>query len=524
MKKLAVFAAVALFSLSVNAELINFSGKIVKEGTTEGVAGARISLKKFFSVSHIAYSPVVFYSGTDGSFKMARNTGTLLPIIGPGMSGISLRSTGNGSGFHVQFTGSKSPVSIDIFRLDGRRIATRRLSASNGSCFVPLAHSVSTQHLVRISMNHESRMFKSVPGIGIACSMVTGNASDPGRLGKQTASISDSIVVIKEGFRTACKAVQTYDLSGITISLTPSQTWNPAPGTLLHQGGMVKIMAKSHDFEMGQPCDTARGIYLGMPTTDYEQPVHTVSFTHDFWMDTVEVQQGIFDSLMRKTYPSFTGGGWSSSNGMGKSYAVYTVVWGDCALFCNARSKCEGLPDTAYSYSKIIGRVGNLCTLKNVKTNFSANAYRLPTEAEWEYAARGGTTTDYYWGKNQSDLKTGADTAEVGTYAVWYANSFGLGRDTTEYGAHVTGKLKPNKYGLYDMLGNVSEWCNDWYDDYKWGPVTDPTGPDSGEFRAEPRGGNWGNSLPYLRVTERSYTMPDYPYFFEGFRVVKQIN
>jgi formylglycine-generating enzyme required for sulfatase activity len=522
MKKWAILGAMIVFAISVNAEVINISGKILKDGSTEGLAGARVALKKFYSVSGTDYAPPVCYTRADGTFNLSKNTGTLLPAISPAASGISVRSVGNGAGLLVKLTGRLAPVSIDILGADGRKIAARRFSGSSqGSYFLPMAHGVSTLRFIKISMNHESRIFKSIPGLGIACSMVSGK-SPAGALGKRGASGTDSLVITKEGYRTVLQPIQSYTAADVSIPVKASQPWVPS-ASLEHQGGMVKILAKGKDFEMGQPCDTVRGVFLGMPTSDVEQPVHTVSFTHDFWLDTAEVNQGEFDSLMRKTYPSYTGAGWNSSNGMGKTVAVYSVLWGDCALFCNARSKCLGLPDTAYSYSKIVGHIGSLCTLKNVKVKLNANAYRLPTEAEWEYAARGGTATDFYWGKDLADVKTPADTEEIDENVVWSRTSFGLGRDTSAYGTHITGQLEPNKYGLYDMLGNVSEWCNDWYDLYKWGAAIDPVGPDSGYVRVQ-RGGNWGNNITSIRVTDREYAVPDYPYFFMGFRVAKQID
>jgi sulfatase modifying factor 1 len=353
-----------------------------------------------------------------------------------------------------------------------------------------------------------------------------------GNINSALNGISDSIVVITKGYQTALKAISTYEKSGILVLLTASNPWVPS-GPLEHFRSMVKIMAKGHDFEMGQPCDTIRGYIAGFPTTDGEQPVHTVDFTSDFWMDTAEVTQGEYDSLMKMTYESkYSRPSWNASNGLGFSWAAYAIEWGSAALFCNARSKAHGLPDTAYSYTGIVGRVGSLCTLQNVSVKLHANAYRLPTEAEWEYAYRGGTNTDYYWGKDFEDYRIAPVKAEIDSYATWVENSFGLGKgnivrlgpglDSLYYGAHEVGKKKPNNYGLYDMAGNVSEWCNDWDDYYSWGAATDPIGPTPANpagYLQVRRGGNWSNNVSYLRATERGFDFFDYPFWYVGLRV-----
>jgi formylglycine-generating enzyme required for sulfatase activity len=344
---------------------------------------------------------------------------------------------------------------------------------------------------------------------------------------------SDSVVVVAKGFRSALEPITSYAKSDIAVTLTASNPWAPS-GPLEHMRGMVKIRAKGYDFEMGQPCDTIRGTIAGFPTTDGEQPVHTVSFTYDFWMDTVEVTQGEYDSLMKMTYGSkYSKPSWNASNGIGLNWAAYAIEWGSAALFCNARSKSQGLPDTAYSYTGITGRVGALCTLQNVSVKLHANAYRLPTEAEWEYACRGGTFSDYYWGKDYEDYRVAPVKAEIDSYSTWLENSFSLGKDAVirlgpgldslYYGAHEVGKKKPNRYGLYDMAGNLSEWCNDWDDYYAWGAAIDPTGPvpatPTGYIQVR-RGGNWSNGVSYLRSTERGFDYFDYPYWYIGFRVV----
>jgi len=129
--------------------------------------------------------------------------------------------------------------------------------------------------------------------------------------------------------------------------------------------------------------------------------------------------------------------------------------------------------------------------------------YRLPTEAEWEYACRAGTTTKYSFGDSKSEL---------GGYA-WYDENSG-GR------THPVGEKKPNGWGLYDMHGNVWEWCQDWHDDYPSGSATDPTGAASGSLRVI-RGGSWFYYSDYCRSASRDRLTPDFRSDFLGFRVLR---
>ena len=127
----------------------------------------------------------------------------------------------------------------------------------------------------------------------------------------------------------------------------------------------------------------------------------------------------------------------------------------------------------------------------------------IPTEAEWEYACRAGSTTRYCFGDDEKMLKD---------YAWYHKNSGGKTQPVKQ--------KKPNAWGLYDMHGNVWEWCEDWYDDYPIEPVTDPTGPASGAGRVV-RGGSWGSDPRGLRSANRGYYSPGLRGGDLGFRLLR---
>lgn len=272
--------------------------------------------------------------------------------------------------------------------------------------------------------------------------------------------------------------------------------------------GKVLIEAAGRSFSMGSS--------VGF---EDELPQHSVTFTKSFWIDSTEITQGLYESLMAASYEDYTTPTWFAPYGVGNLYPAYHVYWGDAVLFCNALSRRDGL-DSVYTYTNIIGTPGNLSELVGVAADFSKNGYRLPTEAEWEYACMGGNTHDLYWGKDVDPYPaTATDSTEVGNYAVWYANSYEFGADTSAFGAHIVGSKIPNAYGLYDMAGNLYEWCHDWYGAYANTSVTDPAGPTTGDFHVL-RGGSWGSNAEYLRSSNRTFSVPDYLYYFIGFRTV----
>lgn len=208
-----------------------------------------------------------------------------------------------------------------------------------------------------------------------------------------------------------------------------------------------------------------------------------------FSMDKYLVTQEAFQKVM----------GSNPSRWKQEKNPVEQVRWSDAVRFCNKRSEMEGL---------------KVCyNLENWKCDFEANGYRLPTEAEWEYACRAGTTTDYFFGATAEKLK------EFG----WFdKNSDGRPKPV--------GQKKANPWGLFDMAGNVWQWCNDFYkvDYYKESPKSDPRGPESGQNKVV-RGGAWRFSADNCRSGYRYNESPGYAdvcfgYDIYGFRCVKKVS
>jgi len=517
MKRIVVLFSI-FFCFNAFAVNVSITGKITKGGT-DPVAGAQISLKNHPSIKAV--------SGSDGTYNLNGNTRALAGPWMIGTSGIAVRSMKNGTGIIVRTDVRRSNVKVDIYKINGGLVASKHFSGVNsGEHAVSFGSAACGALIVKVSDGNGSRTFKAIPGMGISYAMVSGNR-DQGSLnaglGKRSASVSDSVVVYSQGYRTGLTALVTYEKTGVDVSLTASNSWTPIADSLKHSKGMVRIMAKTYDFDMGQPVDTIWGTdATGLATSSDEQPVHNVTFAHNFWMDTTEVTQSDYDSLMKKHYSSYHAPKWDATHGLGANYPANLVNWSSAILYCNARSAIEGLTDTAYAYTAIKGTMGTeACSLVNVSVNTASKAYRLPTEAEWEYACKGGTANDYYWGKDFSYYLTATVFTEVSENAVWAKNSKEKGAGNTGYGMHEVAKTKPNKYGLYDMIGNASEWCHDDYLSYTWGQTTDSVTPVKEIFHPI-RGGNWGNEISYLRSQCRTFEgSSDYFPFFLGFRVAR---
>ena len=256
------------------------------------------------------------------------------------------------------------------------------------------------------------------------------------------------------------------------------------------QGEMILI--KGGTFTMGSPEDE--------PWRENDERQHQVTVS-DFYLGRCEVTQ--------EEYKALTGAN-PSHHTRDEGLPVETVSWYDAVKFCNLKSAAEGLTP-AYAIDG-----------ENVTWNRAANGYRLPTEAEWEYAcrARGAgpfsivpspswTDANYYghypYNIEQNYFSTEKLAVKPGTY---------------RGGSTPVGSFKPNAFGLYDMHGNVSEWCWDRYGAYPSAAQTDPAGPEKGTARVC-RGGGWNDFAKHLRSAYRSSQMPDDAFRGRGIRLAR---
>jgi len=226
------------------------------------------------------------------------------------------------------------------------------------------------------------------------------------------------------------------------------------PAYITDSIGVKLRLIPAGSFMMGSDSREAR---------DDAKPVHHVEITRRFYMGVYQVTQELYETVMDENPSEFRG----------PDRPVESLIWNEAVEFCRRLSAKEGA------------------------------AYRLPTEAEWEYAARAGSGTEFFWGDEMD-----------GDYA-WYD---GNSSDET----HPVGQKLPNAWGLHDTSGNVCEWCADWFaeDYYRSSPQMDPVGPSSGEYRVL-RGGCWLDSPRLLRVSHRGGYRPGW-YKGVGLRCVRE--
>ena len=322
--------------------------------------------------------------------------------------------------------------------------------------------------------------------------------------GRVEQSPEDTIILTGSRVRFTAVPDTGFFFTGWNAAGIPFTAANPLEITIRHDmtltavferppQGLAFIKAKDSSFSMGSTSAASQ---------EYESPVQAVRFTHDFFIDRHEITQKEYIALATRMPEIGPGIG-----GLGDSLPVYNVTWYDAVLYCNQRSRNEGY-DTVYSYAGICQDASCAWVLENLEIHYDRFGYRLPTEAEWEYACRAGTKSDFYWG----------DAADSAVSAAWYyVNSGGRSQPV--------GRLLPNAYGLYDMAGNVAEWVNDWLIHYAGSAVTDPAGPaeltqEQYEATGERplRGGSWQLGTAFLRSSSRRG-----PYRTSAFALAKDI-
>ena len=249
----------------------------------------------------------------------------------------------------------------------------------------------------------------------------------------------------------------TVSVSPVQVPAVPSNTISDDVITIPVKDGICIEMVKVEGgtFMMGATSE------MKNPNSN-EKPVHQVTLTNDYYMGKYEVTQALWQAVM----------GSNPSEYKGDNLPVETVSWNDCQKFI----------------SKLNSLTGRM--------------FRLPTEAEWEYAARGGKESRGYQYSGSSNI---SDVA-------WYDENSGSK-------THPVGTKQANELGIYDMTGNVWEWCSDWYSSYSSSSQTNPTGSDSGSARVS-RGGGWNCNASYCRLSVRFYyTPPDFLGYNLGLRL-----
>lgn len=254
------------------------------------------------------------------------------------------------------------------------------------------------------------------------------------------------------------------------------------------------VLIEGGTFDMGSPETEAQ--------RETNESLHTVTLDA-FYMSAYEVTQSEYQKIMNENPSEFSG----------ENLPVENVTWYDAIKYCNELSKQEGLSP--------VYEINNL----NVSWNRNANGYRLPTEAEWEYAARASTTTPF-----NTETSIGDDEANYyGHYPYLIEeNYFSQDKLETKPGKYrqtttEVGSFPANKWKLYDMHGNVREWCWDYYGEYDLNNLDNPTGSEDGNLRVV-RGGGWNDYAKHLRSAYRSSKRSDQSESNTGFRLVRNAN
>ncbi len=256
------------------------------------------------------------------------------------------------------------------------------------------------------------------------------------------------------------------------------------------------VIVEKGSFTMGDTWGDGFAFRIGAKVLDLETPTHKVVLTYDFSLGKNQVTFDEYDAFCNAT-----GRSKPNDEGWGRgSRPVINVSWNDVIAYCNWLSEKEKLPKAYDDKGNLLDKDGMITTDPS-----KVVGYRLPTEAEWEYAARGGN-------KSKGYKYSGSDNVND---VAWYGGNSGSK-------THEVGLKLPNSLGIYDMSGNVWEWCSDWYGNYSSSAQTNPYN-NSGSHRVI-RGGSCRNDVAsYVRVAFRNYYSPTYTYSPLGFRIARTV-
>ncbi len=285
------------------------------------------------------------------------------------------------------------------------------------------------------------------------------------------------------------------------LSIPTAQAFRSGRGALVDAYSYDMVVVPAGEFLMGSPASEAG--------RESDEARHRVRLTARFEIGATEVTQVLYDEVV----------GDNPSRYQGREQPVEQVSWCDAVVFCNRLSKREDLAE-AYELPRGFkaGMDRDVCNAKagDVVRVPDSPGYRLPTEAQWEYAARAGTTERYSWGDSPAE-------AVVKLHA-WYdrnaEDTYWTEPHAEREGAQQVAKLAANAWGLHDSAGNVWEWCWDRHGEHPSDAVTDPVGPDQGSDRVL-RGGSWYSGSDSLRVAHRREAEPGHRSSRVGFRVVR---
>jgi formylglycine-generating enzyme required for sulfatase activity len=312
--------------------------------------------------------------------------------------------------------------------------------------------------------------------------------------------------------------------NGTGISLTGAMEMPPCSQSFTNSIGMTFSLIPAGTFTMGSP--DGSGSEPAEPGRYPSETQHEVTLSKSYYMQTTEVTNKQWNTIIFDT----SLGAKPSQSHMGDNYPVETVNWFEAAYFANRLSVVEGRTP-CYTLTGCNGNVpgADMECDPDVGISETCTGYSLPTEAQWEYAARATTTTAYanpvYFDATDTEIGSGfnANLHAMG----WYIYNRAMDNDATggtgtayEDGTKPVAAKQANRWGLYDMHGNVYEWCRDWWDGttYSSDPVSNPTGDATGSSRVI-RGGSWSSIAGNVRSAYRYRITPGFRSGL-GFRLV----